>query len=47
MMERSRPIGDGEAGFVAGDQGAGDDEQKSAESDQGGKAVVGCVIRCG
>ena len=47
MIERGRPIGNGEPGVIAGDQGAGDDEQKSAEGDHGRKAMVGLIERCG
>jgi hypothetical protein len=46
-MERSWPIGNCEAGVVAGDQGAGDEEQKRSERDQRREAMVRLVIRCG
>jgi hypothetical protein len=46
-MERGRPIGNGEPGVIAGDQGAGDDEQKSAEGDESREAMVRLIKRCG
>jgi hypothetical protein len=36
---RKRPVGDGEAGVVAGDKGASDDEEKCATRGENGETV--------
>ena len=41
------PVGDGEPGVVAGDQGAGNDEYKSRARSEDSEAVVRGIIRCG
>jgi hypothetical protein len=46
-MEGGWPIGDSEAGVVAGDQSAGDDKDKGAEGDTSREAMVRFVVRCG
>ena len=45
--ERSRPIGDGEAGIIAGHQRAGNDEKKGHHRRKDGEAMVGPVVRHG
>jgi hypothetical protein len=45
MAEARRPVRDGQAGIVAGDQPAGNDQQQSQRGNKYSKAMVGGVIR--
>ena len=45
--ERSRPVGDGESGVVAGDQGSGDDKEKRPAGEDDGEAVKAAIVSCG
>jgi hypothetical protein len=42
--EGSWPIGDRQAGIVAGDQGAGDDQKERGPSENYGEAVVRRIV---
>jgi len=44
MAEAGRPVRDRQAGIVAGNQPAGDDQQKRQRGDKNGKSVMGGVI---
>jgi hypothetical protein len=43
--ERSRPIGDREAGVIAGDKRAGNDQQKSRAGSEDSKSMKCAVVR--
>ena len=45
--KRSRPVGNGQAGIIAGHQGTGDDEHKRNARRKDGEAVMGLVVRYG
>ena len=45
--KRSRPIGDGKAGIIAGHQRPGNDQQKGHARREDGKAMMGPVVRYG
>ena len=45
--ERSRPVGDGQAGIIAGHQRPGNDEKKSHARHKDGKPMMGAVVRYG
>ena len=45
--EGSGPVGDGESGVVARDQGSGDDEQEYPAGEEDREAVMRAVVRCG
>ena len=45
--EGSWPVGNGEAGIVAGDERTGNDENKSRARREDSKAMVRAIVRCG
>ena len=45
MAKAGGPVRDGQTGVVAGDQPAGNDQQKSQSGDKNGKAMMCGVIR--
>jgi hypothetical protein len=45
MPEARWPVRDGQAGIVAGDQPAGDDQQESQSGNENRKAMLSGVIR--
>jgi hypothetical protein len=45
VAETGGPIGDGQAGVIAGDQPSGHDQQKSQRGNKDGKAMMCGVIR--
>jgi hypothetical protein len=44
--ERRGPVGNGKPRVVAGDQGTGNDENKSRARDEDGEAMVCAIVRC-
>jgi hypothetical protein len=47
MPKAGRPVRDGQAGIVAGDQPSGYDQQESQRGNKDGKAMLSGVIRGG
>jgi hypothetical protein len=45
--EGSWPVGDGQAGIVAGDERTGNDENKSRARGEDSEAMVRAIVRCG
>ncbi len=43
--ERGRPVGNRKPGVVAGDQRAGNDQQKGGTGEKDGETVIGTVVR--
>jgi hypothetical protein len=47
MPKAGRPVGDGQAGVVAGDQPSGNNQQEGQRGNENGKAMLSGVIRGG
>jgi len=45
MPEAGRPVRDRQAGIVAGDQPASDDQQKGQCGNKDSKTMLSCVVR--